>query len=191
MEGYKLQCVNRGVIDANVVEYHVTWTSQGVQYKSYVKSFSGELQETSFGEVQTISLDHYRLDEFEKMFILNFQKINDDELKTDTNFNLAYQALVKSDSKLQDIKLIGAAQKPMGLGYIYHIFFRFDSKIMRAEVFLELFSLQATIKSIVNEDFTEGLIGLNQEDTSIKKVIAIIEKEAKKPSLVNGQYTVK
>ena len=44
MEGYKLQCVNKGSIDANVVEYHITWNTQGVQYRSYVKSFAGELQ---------------------------------------------------------------------------------------------------------------------------------------------------
>ena len=61
MEGYKIQCVSKGEVDSNA-EYHVTWTSQGTQYRSYVKSFSSTLQETSFGELQTISLDHYRLD---------------------------------------------------------------------------------------------------------------------------------
>lgn len=49
MTGYKLQCVSKGTVEANVVEYHVTWTSSGIQYRSYVKSFSGSLEEISFG----------------------------------------------------------------------------------------------------------------------------------------------
>lgn len=64
MTDYKLQCVSRGLIENNVVEYHVTWSAHGLQYRSFVRSFSGSLQEISFGEIQTISLDHYRLDEF-------------------------------------------------------------------------------------------------------------------------------
>jgi hypothetical protein len=62
MQEYKLQCVSRGLLENNVAEYHVTWSSRGLQYRSYVKSYSGSLKETSFGEIQTISLDHYRLD---------------------------------------------------------------------------------------------------------------------------------
>jgi hypothetical protein len=51
MVGHKLQCVTRGTLEAGVSEYHITWTSQGIQYRSYVKSFSSSLQETSFGEL--------------------------------------------------------------------------------------------------------------------------------------------
>lgn len=118
------------MFDNNVMEYHVTWTSQGLQYRSYVKSFGGSLEETSFGEIQTISLDHYRLDEFEKMFILNYQKLSEAELKVDTNFQLAYHALLNSNSSLAEAALIGVAQKPLGLGYIYHIFQRVQRGII-------------------------------------------------------------
>lgn len=83
-----------------------------------------------FGEIQTISLDHYRLDEFEKMFILNYQKLSEAELKVDTNFQLAYHALLNSNSSLAEAALIGVAQKPLGLGYIYHIFQRVQRGII-------------------------------------------------------------
>jgi hypothetical protein len=58
------------------------------------------------------------------MFILNYQKLNDEDLKTDTNFKLAYQSLRNNNSTLSDAALIGVGQKPMGLGYIYQIFLR-------------------------------------------------------------------
>jgi hypothetical protein len=149
MTDYKLQCVSRGLLDNNAAEYHVTWTSHGRQFRSYVRSLSGSLQETSFGEIQTISLDHYRLDEFEKLFILNYQKLNDAELKSDSNFQVAYQTLKASNSTLSAVSLIGVAQKPLGLGYVYQIFQRLaNGIIIRSEVFLELFSLKITIKSI-------------------------------------------
>ena len=191
MKGYKLQCISRGVIDAEVTEYHVTWTTSGVQYRAYVKSFNGALQETSFGELETISLDHYRLDEFEKMFIMNFQKLDDKQLKTDTNFMLAYQSLLDSVTKLKFASLIGVAQKPMGLGYIYHIFMRDEhGVIIRAEVYLELYSMQASVKNVVNEDFNTGMISLSQQDKSTQKIVSVIQKQAKAPALKEGGYTV-
>ena len=190
MEGYKIQCVSKGETESNV-EYHVTWTSQGNQYRSYVKSFSNALQETSFGELQTISLDHYRLDEFEKMFILNFQKLEESELKTDSNFNIAYQYLIQNSEKVKEASLIDVAQKPLSLGFVYNIFMRnSNGKVIRAEVYLEAFSNKVTIKKINYEDFKTGLIALNQQDNSIKKVVEVVEKQATNPSLKEGQYAV-
>ena len=49
MNGHKLQCVSKGYTEKNILEYHVTWTTNGIQYRSYVRSYSGALQETSFG----------------------------------------------------------------------------------------------------------------------------------------------
>jgi hypothetical protein len=71
------------------------------------------------------------------MFILNYQKIAEGEYKTDTDFHLAYQALMNYNATLTNTTLIGAAQKPLGLGYIYHIFSRLPTgEIIRSEVFL-------------------------------------------------------
>jgi len=58
------------------------------------------------------------------MFILNYQKLTDNDYKSDTNFHLAYQALMNYNITLTTASFIGAMQKPMGLGYIYHMFFR-------------------------------------------------------------------
>ena len=109
------------------------------------------------------------------MFILNYQKLTDNDYKSDTNFHLAYQALTNYNSTLAQASFIGAAQKPQGLGYIYHIFSRLSTgDIVKSEVFLELFSLKATIKSISNEDFTTSLLVLNQGDSSVKKIISVL-----------------
>lgn len=125
------------------------------------------------------------------MFILNFHKLSDDELKTDTNFDIAYQTLLNSDKDLREGSLIGVAQKPLSLGYIYHVFMRhLDGTIVRAEVYLELFSLKATIKNVIEESFKTGLLPLSQQDQSIKKMIAVIEKQATKPTLKNDSYTI-
>ena len=191
MGGSKIQCVSKGQVEKNAIEYHVTWTALGTQYRSYVRSYSGTFQEISFGELQTISLDHYRLDEFEKMFILSFQRIDENDLKTDTNFNIAYEYLLNSNKEWQSASLIGVAQKPLSLGFIYHIFMRATcGTIFRVEVYLEIFSLKVTIKSIEKEEFTTGLIHLNQQDSSIKKIISVVEKQAKNPTLQGNSYTV-
>lgn len=129
MQGYRLQCVSKGQIN-EYVEYHITWSSSGKQYRSYVRvelKNAANIVETSFSQVQTISLDHYRLDQFEKMFILNFQKLSDSDLHTDPNFRLAYINLVNTNATLRSASLIGAAQKPLGLGFVYNIYFRLST----------------------------------------------------------------
>ena len=45
------------------------------------------------------------------MFILNYQKIAEGEYKTDTNFHIAYEALMNYNATLTKATLIGAAQK--------------------------------------------------------------------------------
>ena len=191
MSGYKLQCISKGLIQENVFEYHVTWTTNGVQYRAFVRSYSGIFRETSFGELETISLDHYRLDDFEKLMITNYQRIDDSELKIDTNFDIAYQYLLNNNADARGAELIGASQKPLSLGFVYHIFMRNSNGIIwRAEVYLESYTLKVTIKNVKGEDFKNGLVSLNREDSSVKKVIQIIEKQANKPSLKNNAYIV-
>ena len=60
------------------------------------------------------------------MFILNYQKLTDEELKTDNNFRMVLQALYQNTT-LAKSSLIGATQKPMGLGFIYHVYFRLET----------------------------------------------------------------
>lgn len=148
MQNYKLQCVSRGISE-QFSEYHVSWSSEGRQFRSTVRVQTGALRETAFAEVETISLDHYRLDEFEKLFIMNYQKLTDEELKNDGNFLLVLQALRNGNATLARSTLVGAAQKPLGLGYLFHLFFRLeDGSLDRAEVYLELYSLKVTLRNI-------------------------------------------
>ena len=44
MDGSKIQCVSKGYVKDDVLEYHVTWTTKGIQYRSFVRSYSGALQ---------------------------------------------------------------------------------------------------------------------------------------------------
>jgi hypothetical protein len=61
------------------------------------------------------------------MFILNYQMLSDDDLHTDPNFRLVLHSLLNSNVTLSAAALIGAAQKPLGLGFIYHVFFRLQN----------------------------------------------------------------
>ena len=61
------------------------------------------------------------------MFILNFQKLSDNDLRTDPNFRLAYNSLINTNATLKSAALIGAAQKPLGLGFVYNVYFRLIS----------------------------------------------------------------
>jgi hypothetical protein len=184
--------VSKGELE-KYIEYHVTWSSNGKQYRSYVKSDKtnpANLIESTFGEIATISLDHYRLDDFEKMFILNYQILSDDDLHTDPNFRLVLHSLFNSNATLSSASLIGAAQKPLGLGFIYHLYFRLQSgEIDRIEVYIELYTNKLTLKQITVEDFTSNLINISQNDNSTKKIIDLIAKQAANPAL-DSNYTV-
>lgn len=48
--------------------------------------------------------------------------------------------------------------------------------------------MKITIKSIIEEDFQNNLVVLNQQDSSIKKMVAVVEKQATNPVL--NEYTV-
>lgn len=181
-----MQCVSKGMLEKHT-EYHITWSNAGRQYRSFVRADnanSANLAETTFGEVQTISLDHYRLDEFEKLFILNYQVLSDDDLHTDPNFRLVLHSLINANATLAKSSLIGAASKPLGLGFVYHVYFRLDSgELDRVEVYIELYTNKLTLKQISVEDFTSNLISVSQTDNSTKKVLELLAKQANNPVL--------
>lgn len=124
------------------------------------------------------------------MFILNYQILTDDDLHTDPNFRLVLSSLRTSNATLSAANLIGAAQKPFGLGFVYHVFFRLESgEIDRAEVYIELYTNKLTLKQLAVEDFSSSMLALNQDDNSTKKVINLIAKQASNPPL-DDAYTV-
>ncbi len=142
---YSLLCVSKGKLEKET-EYHVTLGSNGKKYKAVVKVSANnvDLREVSFAEVSFVSLDHYRYNEFEKLYISNFQKLSDADMKTDANFRLVYDNVVnKNKVRLDGAKLIGAANKPSSLGFIYHVIFRLaNTEIITFEIYLESYTLK-------------------------------------------------
>ena len=41
-----------------------------------VSSNNADITENRFSEMMEISLDHYRLDQYDKLFIMNYQKLS-------------------------------------------------------------------------------------------------------------------
>jgi len=79
----------------------------------------------------------------------------------------------------------------MSLGYIYHIFLRlYNGIIVRGEVYLESFSLKTTIKGVYDEDFSSNLLTMNQEDSSVQKIVEVVVKQATSPQLQGESYTI-
>lgn len=180
----KLECVTKGTL-ATTIEYRVIWVSNDIKYRSFVRlPTNGQPYEVLFGEVETIALDHYRLDEFEKLYISNYQKMTDFEIKNDNNFRLAYQYLTMANLKLGNFSLIGVASKPLNLGYLYNMYFKTDnSSIIRIETFVELYTLKVTVRALVQEDFSTGFIQLATTDTASKNLVSFLSSTATNPAL--------
>jgi hypothetical protein len=142
---YSLLCVSKGQLEKES-EYHITIGSNGRKYKAVVKVSANnvDLREVSFAEVSFVSLDHYRYNEFEKLYISNFQKLSDADMKTDSNFRLVYDTIInKNKARLDGAQLIGAANKPSSLGFIYHVMFRLvNTEITTFEIYLESYTLK-------------------------------------------------
>lgn len=57
-------------------------------------------------------------------------------MKSDNNFRMVLQAL-RQNNTLSSASLIGATHKPMGLGFVYHIYLRLSSgTIVKAEAYV-------------------------------------------------------
>lgn len=110
--------------------------------------------------------------------------LSDDDLHTDPNFRLVIHSLINANATLAKGSLIGAASKPLGLGFVYHVYFRLESgELDRVEVYIELYTNKLTLKQISVEDFTSNLISVSQTDNSTKKVLEILAKQASNPAL--------
>jgi hypothetical protein len=71
-------------------------------------------------------------------------------MQTDINFRLAYNYLALANEDLGQSDLIGAAEKPLNLGYLYHIYFRTAAGlIIRAETLVQLYTLKVQVRSVV------------------------------------------
>jgi hypothetical protein len=95
------------------------------KYKSIVRvaSNNADMTELDFAEIVEISLDHYRLDQFDNLFIMNYQKISQDEIRTNTKARMVLSFL-NNHQNITNYTFLGAAYKPSNLGFLYQIFLK-------------------------------------------------------------------
>lgn len=64
---------------------------------------------------------------------------------------MVYQSLLQNNATIAAGSLLGATQRPMTLGFVYQVYFLLaTSYIVRAEVYIELYSNKITLKAITN-----------------------------------------
>lgn len=66
-------------------------------------------------------MDHYRLDQFDQMFIMNYQKLSEAEVRSNSKVRMVIGYLTENQ-KITKFSLKGVAMKPFGLGFLYKIF---------------------------------------------------------------------
>jgi hypothetical protein len=131
------------------------------KYKSLIRVASNnvDLNEIDFSEIVEISLDHYRLNQFDDMFIMNYQKLSEIEFRTNTKVRMVLNFL-HDTQQITDSELLGAAYKPYGLGFLYKIFLTIGAQrqLTTAEVYIEAYSDKITLKSYKKVDFNTDML---------------------------------
>lgn len=87
-------------------------------------SNNADMEEANFSEMVEISLDHYKLNQFDEMFIMNYQKLSEAELRGSSRVRMVIEYLYQSQTMLKDAELLGACSKAYSLGFLYKVFFR-------------------------------------------------------------------
>lgn len=74
---FNVKTITKAVSSDQSTEYNIVIEFNSKKYKSYmmVASNNVDMKEISFSEQVEISLDHYRLDQYDEMFIMNYQKM--------------------------------------------------------------------------------------------------------------------
>jgi len=102
--GFKVISVSKGVTATGVIEYHLIVEHQNQKYKSFVKvaSNNADMEEMNFSEMVEISLDHYKLNQFDEMFIMNYQKLSEAELRGSSRARMVIQFLYQNQKMLNN-----------------------------------------------------------------------------------------
>ena len=137
------------------------------RYNSIVRVSSNnvDMTELDFAEIVEITLDHYRLDQFDNSFIMNYQKISQNEIRSDTKARMVLSFLNNNQNKNQKIAnyvFLGAAYKPSTLGFLYQVFLKLaNNTLYVAEVYIESYSNKLSLKSYKALDFDSNLVSIN------------------------------
>lgn len=76
--GFGVNSVSKSIGSDGAIEYHLVIEHSNLKYKSMVRVSANniDMKEINFSEMVEISLDHYKLDQFDEMFIMNFEKLS-------------------------------------------------------------------------------------------------------------------
>ena len=86
---------------------------------------------------------------------MNYQKLTEEELRTNSKFRMVLNFLHNSRKVNADSEFLGAAYKPYGLGFLYKSYFKIGitKQLVAAEVYIEAYSDKITLKSFKNLNF--------------------------------------
>jgi hypothetical protein len=149
-----------------------------------VASNNIEFTEIKYAELAEISLDHYRLDLYDELFIMNYQKLTQDEIKSDSKFRMALNYLY-GNKQIKSASLVGAATKSFGLGFLYKIFIvDSNSQLFVAEIYIESYSNKITLKSYKNFSFDGEFASISLQTSAVTKLISNLKNKPEFTSLV-------
>ncbi len=176
-------------VETSFSEYQLVLESKNKKYKSLIRIASNnvDMTEINFSELIEVSLDHYKLDQFDEMFIMNYQKLSEQELRSNSKLRIALSFLYNTKKIGADSQFLGAAYKPYGLGFLYKTFFRLglSQEIIASEIYIEAYSDKVTLKTFKSIDFTQNLLSITVESATLSKMITLIKQKTS-----FGEFTV-
>lgn len=110
---------------------------------------------------------------------MNYQKLTEQELRTNSKLRIVLSFLYNTKKVTSDSLFLGAAYKPYGLGFLYKTFFKvgLNQDIIAAEIYIEAYSDKVTLKTFKTVDFTQNLLSVTVESTTLSKMITLIKQK--------------
>ncbi len=111
------------------------------------------------------------------MFIMNYQKLTQQELRSNSKLRIVLSFLYNNKKIGSDSQFLGAACKPYGFGFLYKTFFRVGliQEIIASEIYIEAYSDKVTLKTFKTIDFTQNFLSITVESVTLSKMITLIK----------------
>lgn len=158
--------------------FEIMFSSYGKKYRSLTKISQTNIEiieEQQWTEVVEISLDHYRLDLADKLFISKYQQLTPDDMKS-TLFKMVDQYARNHNQILLNAERLGGASKPQNLGFVYKIFYVLpSSELVVAEIYAESFTEKINQISVEYLDFESHLVKFTTEGVHSEKILQAIK----------------
>ena len=174
---YKLVSVGKLFKDSYFY-FEIELSSYGKKYRSLTRILQSNIEvieELSWTETIEISLDHYRLDLADQLFITKYQKLLPEDMKTSL-FRMVDRYTRNNNPMLMNADILGAVSKPQNLGFIYKIFYVLPtSELVIAEIYAESFTEKINQISVSYLNFDNSFIGFSTEGVQTEKILAAIK----------------